>query len=419
MNFSTRRDFLLTASALATLAGCGGGGDTGALPGTGVQNPTPVNTNPTASLSMATPKMVAFTGDVKTVGTVAKDARGVAVTNPTITWSSSAPAVATVDAQGRVTAVAPGAATITATANGQTATLPIEIAPPPASVGELRAAFPFERTEPGAPWSVASDVTQPWSDAQGARLKAILARMASFYPVRPAPLDFLFTTDRAVLTRHAGRLAGLGAAGIAAISNVVQVADPDGNGRIATFFFVDPADDSSALTTMLHESGEFALDASLQRSPALPDATPFGWLREGLGLYWESGTIDAAGAFAWSRPTTRIVRAFRANHATSAASSDVTTLKTKTYDQVVGTDPAARTTAYAASGMLASFLQVRYPAQLKALVAEAATGAPWPLTPDGLMARLLALLSVANPPIATEQGLTAAYVDWSLQQPFQ
>ncbi|MBK8646800.1 MAG: Ig domain-containing protein [Gemmatimonadetes bacterium] len=51
-----------------------------------------------------------------------KDAAGNALTNRTVTWTSSAPTVATVSATGIASGVAPGTTTITATSEGQSAT---------------------------------------------------------------------------------------------------------------------------------------------------------------------------------------------------------------------------------------------------------------------------------------------------------
>ena len=51
-------------------------------------------------------------------------------TNKTVTWTSSDPSVATVDANGLVTAVAPGTATITATADGVSATCTVTVTRP-------------------------------------------------------------------------------------------------------------------------------------------------------------------------------------------------------------------------------------------------------------------------------------------------
>ncbi|MEG1384681.1 MAG: Ig-like domain-containing protein, partial [Oscillospiraceae bacterium] len=48
-----------------------------------------------------------------------------------VAWSSSDPAIATVDANGLVTGVAAGSATITAAANGKTATCAVTVTPKP------------------------------------------------------------------------------------------------------------------------------------------------------------------------------------------------------------------------------------------------------------------------------------------------
>ena len=53
-------------------------------------------------------------------------------TDPTVTWTSSNPAVATVDETGKVHAVAAGEATITATAGDKTATCKVTVSAKPA-----------------------------------------------------------------------------------------------------------------------------------------------------------------------------------------------------------------------------------------------------------------------------------------------
>ncbi len=56
-----------------------------------------------------------------------KDASGTVVSGRVVTWSTSAAAVATVDANGLVTGVSPGTATITATSEGKTAAAAITV----------------------------------------------------------------------------------------------------------------------------------------------------------------------------------------------------------------------------------------------------------------------------------------------------
>ena len=63
----------------------------------------------------------------------------------TVVWSSDKPAVATVDpATGKVTAVAPGEATITATAGTKTATCTVKVQAAPCEHGNIRIEVPFK-----------------------------------------------------------------------------------------------------------------------------------------------------------------------------------------------------------------------------------------------------------------------------------
>ena len=65
-------------------------------------------------------------------------------TDKTVTWSIDKPAVATVDKDGKVTAVAAGEATITAKAGDKTATCKVTVkAPAPASTPGVNAIDPF------------------------------------------------------------------------------------------------------------------------------------------------------------------------------------------------------------------------------------------------------------------------------------
>src|SRR5207247_7334120 len=61
-----------------------------------------------------------------------KDANGNTLAGRTIAWASSNPAAATVNTSGRVTGVAAGTATITATSEGKSGTAAITVTAPPA-----------------------------------------------------------------------------------------------------------------------------------------------------------------------------------------------------------------------------------------------------------------------------------------------
>ena len=70
-------------------------------------------------------------GGTKTYAVLLKDRFGYAVAGATATWSSSNPAVALVDATGKVTAVSPGTATITATSGALSDTAQVTVVAPP------------------------------------------------------------------------------------------------------------------------------------------------------------------------------------------------------------------------------------------------------------------------------------------------
>lgn len=98
----------LTAAAL--LAACSG--DDPAGPG----QPT----EPVAALELRTPPQLLNVGQTARLVAVARDASGEELQGRTITWSSSAPAVATITAAGDLTAVAEGETVVTAASEGKT-----------------------------------------------------------------------------------------------------------------------------------------------------------------------------------------------------------------------------------------------------------------------------------------------------------
>ena len=121
--------------ALLVLAvACGGSSDmTGPGPGNGGGgNPAPVAS---VAVSPATANLLVGVVDSTTLGTVVitptvKDASGNVLSGRTITWSSSAPAVATVSSTGAVSAVAPGTASIMASSGGQTGQVSVTVTRP-------------------------------------------------------------------------------------------------------------------------------------------------------------------------------------------------------------------------------------------------------------------------------------------------
>ncbi len=418
-----RRSIVLSAGAAVTLAACGGGGSS---------DPVPVApTNPVSSLTANSTALFAFPGDTKQLSVVAKDAAGATVASPSVSWSSSNTAVATVDSTGKVTVVGTGAgsANIVATSGTVTATVPLTVNATPATVADLAKAFPYKKAGAGVgtgaaayAWSASSDVSLADAEAQEKRAGLIATRLSTYYPEASAPMDWYFTSDKSVLTRHAAVVANLSADEVAKIDNLVQA--PDANGRIASFYYLRPGE--NPIATMSHEFAEFSLDNCV-KTAGTPDAYALGFLREGGGLYWESCTVnETTGAFTFTKPRSDLITSFKAFAVSTPSTLDVATLKTKDYDQIVastGTNPTDRTALYPASAMLFSFLQITYPTELATLISEVSAGTGTSFTGGGVtytlnaqdaVARLIVLLSAATPAITTEAALTTAYSNWAL-----
>ncbi len=78
--------------------------------------------------------LVLNVGDTYQLAAIPRDANGNALTGRTITWTTSAAAVAKVSSAGLVTAMAEGSAMITATVEGKSASVGVLVGRPPAGV---------------------------------------------------------------------------------------------------------------------------------------------------------------------------------------------------------------------------------------------------------------------------------------------
>src|SRR5688572_2147828 len=90
-----------------------------------------VSLQPVAAVVLDAGQVTMFEGDSRTLVASAKDAAGRVITGRVVSWSSSAPNVATVDGTGRVTAVNFGIAMVTAAIEGQSATAMVTVSPAP------------------------------------------------------------------------------------------------------------------------------------------------------------------------------------------------------------------------------------------------------------------------------------------------
>ncbi|HEX6750645.1 MAG TPA: Ig-like domain-containing protein [Longimicrobium sp.] len=98
-----------------------------AASGAAGQSQVSVQQTPIATLSISPSSFTLAPGQNAQASAIAKDANGTALTGRVVTWSSSNPTVANVSPLGVVFALADGSATITATAEGKTATAPVTV----------------------------------------------------------------------------------------------------------------------------------------------------------------------------------------------------------------------------------------------------------------------------------------------------
>ena len=134
---------VVTWASSATVATVSGSGlVTGGAAGTATITATSEGKSGTAALTVTTVPVATVTVSPATASVAAgatvqltatpKDASGAPLTGRTVTWASSAAAVATVSGSGLVTGVAAGTATITATSEGKNGTAALTVTAPPA-----------------------------------------------------------------------------------------------------------------------------------------------------------------------------------------------------------------------------------------------------------------------------------------------
>lgn len=138
------RALLLAGVSLLALS-CGGDGPTGPDPAVVVS-------------VTVTPSSATLTeGETLPLSATALNGLGEPAVGATVSWSSSAPGVASVSAAGVVTAVAPGTASVTATAGGRSASAAVTVRPSPPAAPTGLTVEALSSTEVRLGWTDASD----------------------------------------------------------------------------------------------------------------------------------------------------------------------------------------------------------------------------------------------------------------------
>ena len=117
----------VSASGLVTAVAAGSATITATSEGKSGTSSITVTVVPVATVTVAPSTKALRVGFTAQLTATTKDSAGTVLTGRVVTWSSSAPGVATVSASGLVTAVAAGSATITATSEGKSGTSAITV----------------------------------------------------------------------------------------------------------------------------------------------------------------------------------------------------------------------------------------------------------------------------------------------------
>jgi uncharacterized protein YjdB len=194
---------------------------------------------PVATVTLSLASASVAVGATQQVTAILKDAAGNMLPGRTVTWASSSPGVASVSTSGLVTALATGAATITATSEGQSGSTPITVTVVPVT-------------------SVAvSPATASVTVGQILQLTAT-PKDASGYPLSGRVVTWATSTTAVATVSTSGLVTGV-AAGTATIT-----ATSEGQRSPATISVMAPVNNPVAMVTVSPASGSVALGQTLQ-----------------------------------------------------------------------------------------------------------------------------------------------------------
>ncbi len=132
ITWSTSNSNVATVSASGTVTAVAPGSATitGTVDGKSGSSAITVTAAPVAAVALSPSSQTLDIGGTLALTATVTDANGATVTGRTITWTSSNTNVATVNASGTVTAIAPGSATITGSLDGKSGTSAITVSAP-------------------------------------------------------------------------------------------------------------------------------------------------------------------------------------------------------------------------------------------------------------------------------------------------
>lgn len=281
----------LTVLALAACGGGGGGGGSGG--GGGGGGPPPVAV---ASVVFASSDAIAIQGMQRSFNVTVKGDDGSTLTDRTIAWESSNTSIGTVAGNGQAgvfDALATGSTNVTATVEGKSASVKVEVKPVPADLAAFKALFPFQDTA-NSPFVVASEINDTYNTQQRQELVKAWNHFSAFFPKTPGTHTELYYTWDPALLDYAKAQFGECDSALANLPgrHLLTCTEPSNLSWIVAPSVADDGGIKLDHATTLASVGQSFMD-----SITTAETYTWPWLWEGLSYAFKSGTFDAGGAY--------------------------------------------------------------------------------------------------------------------------
>lgn len=261
---------------------------------------------PVASVAVAPTSGSIVTGGTMSLTAITYDASGNALSNRAVVWASSAPQVATVDNAGKVTAVASGTATITATSEGKVGSAQITVTPPaPTPVASVVVTPGSKSLSIGGTVTLAATTLDASGKTLTGRAVTWATSNASIATVTTSGVVTAIGAGTATITATSGGQSGTATITVTAPSPDATPSPPPAGAKL-TSLVVTPAN-------AVMQSGQ-TLDFS---------ATPldqYGHVMSNISVSWSSSTPKVASVHTLNATTGR-VSAIKSGYVTITATA--------------------------------------------------------------------------------------------------
>jgi len=353
VTWASANDNVATVTGAGVVTGVAAGQATITATAEGKQAAAVVTVRQTSVASIAvTPAAPTLNvGDVVQLAAVAKDSAGTALSGLAVAYTSSNTAVATVSSSGVVTGVTQGVATISAASEGRSATASVTVAN---SVPGLLPHYTLGDSIGSI--KVFSDISAAFTHEHAVNLDKTWRYYATFFGATPGThFEMYYTLDSATYVatfKYCPAVYYQNARQVNGCWNVY------GDGAWIEFVIPYVTPDYG---TQYHEVSHLFL----QR--VHPDAENYPWLKEGSGMYFESGSFDASGNLVITTPLPYITQGFHQYDQAGQLIPLATLLFENRTDFYAGLNGGNGVREYAQSGLFFTFLMKSFPAVMTAL----------------------------------------------------